>query len=194
MSTRSTAIADAMADIRAITDQAVTTESVNAVKDRLIDLVADRDLFGSSAFPAPKAGEEISSCLYRIAQDPDDRFALYASACRDHTATPPHDHTTWAVIVGFDGEEVNRRYRGRAGEGEPEVADEFVVRQGTGIAFLPDEVHSIHIDGGALNFHCYGLALERLDQRRFWDRSSGDWKVFPAHPDIREARSGSTTS
>jgi hypothetical protein len=53
---------------------------------------------------------------------------------------------------------------------------------------LPDDLHSIHIDGPALNFHCYGLGLERLDSRQFFDAKRQEWRVFPAHADIREAR------
>lgn len=184
-----------MVDVRAI--EAASTggvsdrRTVDAIRDRLLDLVAQRDLFPAADFPPPGPDDEMRSILYRLAEDGDGRYALYANACRDTTASPPHDHTTWAVIVGFDGEELNRLYQGRAGDGEPSVDTEVVVKEGAGVAFLPDDVHSIHIEGGALNFHCYGLGLEHLDERRFWDRRSGDWRVFPAHPDIREARSGS---
>lgn len=185
-----------MADIRAIEARSpagvVDRAGVDSIRDRLLELVADRDLFGSSDFAPPGPDDEMSSILYRLAQDDDGRFALYANSCRDSTASPPHDHTTWAVIVGFDGQELNRVYDGAAGGGEPSVDREVVVERGTGVAFLPDEVHSIHIEGGALNFHCYGLALERLDGRRFWDRRRREWRVFPAHPDIRDARPAPT--
>ena len=56
------------------------------------------------------------------------------------------------------------------------------------MAMLPDDLHSIHIRGGGLNFHLYGLALERLDGRRYFRADDASWQPFPAHPDIREAR------
>jgi predicted metal-dependent enzyme (double-stranded beta helix superfamily) len=194
---RAAAIDAAMADIRAIEDRSppsgVDRDGAEAIRDRLLALVAERELFPAADFPPPAADEGTHSILYRLAEDEDGRRALYANACRDSTSSPPHDHTTWAVIVGFDGKELNRVYDGRAGAGEPSVASEVMVEQGAGVAFLPDDVHSIHIDGGALNFHCYGLALEQLEGRRFWDRTRGEWRVFPAHPDIRDARVSSST-
>ncbi len=53
---------------------------------------------------------------------------------------------------------------------------------------LPDDLHSIHIEGPALNFHCYGLALERLDEREYYNETEGNWKIFKGVSGIREAR------
>jgi hypothetical protein len=53
---------------------------------------------------------------------------------------------------------------------------------------LPDDLHSIHIDGPALNFHCYGLALERLESREYFNPTEKRWKIFTSVSDIREAR------
>ena len=175
-----------MADIREFDAAGVDRACVDGIRDRLLKLAAQRDLFPVEDFPLPAGGGR--SCMYRSAQDDDDRFALYVQRVADGTAAPPHDHTTWAVIVGMEGQELNKRYDREAGEGEPQVVEEFVVEDGTGIAFLPDEVHSIHIEGESMNFHCYGLALERLDRRRYWDAKSGDWKVFVVAGDIVDAR------
>ena len=51
-------------------------------------------------------------------------------------------------------------------------------------------VDSIHIKGPeqVLNFHMYGLGLEQLHSREFYDAKQSAWRVFPAHSDIREAR------
>jgi predicted metal-dependent enzyme (double-stranded beta helix superfamily) len=187
---RAVAVADAIADIRTIDAAGITREGVERIRDRLLVLAEQSELFGRETFSAPGAGEKSKSILYRLSEDSDHRFALYLNACRDRAGAPPHDHTTWAVIVGLEGQERNVRYGEVAGGGAPTIAEEFMVERGTGIAFLPDDVHSIHIEGGALNFHCYGLGLERLHERRYWDSSTNEWKVFPAHTDIREARPG----
>lgn len=188
MNERATAIAEAMADIRAIeAAQGVTRAGVEAIRDRLLQLVAQRDLFSLEVYPPPAAGEGLKSCLYRLAEDDDGRFALYANASAGGVNTPAHNHTTWAVVVGFSGQELNRFYR-HAPDGGVEQVDQHLVEAGTGVAMLPDDLHSIHINGPALNFHCYGLGLERLDSRRYYDARNAEWKVFPAHADIREAR------
>lgn len=190
MEDRITAIAEAMDDIRAIDGaQADARAAVEAIRDRLLELVGQRDLFPLDAFPLPREDEAARSILYRLAQDDDDRFALYANSSRGRVSTPAHNHTTWAVVVGFQGEELNKFYR-RTADGGVEQVDEHLVRAGTGVAMVGEDLHSIHIDGPALNFHCYGLALERLEARQFYAPKTHEWRTFPASPDIREARPG----
>ncbi|MGI9615891.1 MAG: cysteine dioxygenase [Acidimicrobiales bacterium] len=193
MEARATAISDAMDDIRAIeADLGVTRAGVEAIRDRLVELTSNREMFSLDTFPPPPMGEGAKSNLYRIAQDADDRFALYAQASQGGVKTPPHNHTTWAVVVGFEGQELNRFYD-RTDDGGVTQVNEHMVEAGTGVAMLPDDLHSIHIEGPALNFHCYGLALERLDERVYYDAKNDDWKIFGAIGDIKEARLGLTT-
>jgi len=187
--TRTEAVNAAMNDIRRIeADLGVTREGVAAIRDRLIELSARRELFRPDDFPAPSADDESTSYMYRLAQDDDDRFALYAQSSRGHVETPAHNHTTWAVVVGHSGQELNKFYE-RADAGVVET-DHHMVEAGTGVAMLPDDLHSIHIDGPALNFHCYGLALERLDAREYFNATEGRWKLFSSVSGIREARAG----
>lgn len=186
---RAAAVAGTIDDIRAIeADLGVTRDGVEAIRDRLLGLAALRDLFPLGDFPGPGPDDDQASRLYRLAQDDDDRFALYAQRSSRPVKTPAHNHTTWAVVVGFEGQELNRFYR-RSGSGGIEETGQHLVEAGTGVAMLPDDLHSIHIEAPALNFHCYGLALERLDTRVYFDAGSHTWKPFAAVSGIREARS-----
>ena len=186
-SERSKAIEAAVADIREIEKrEGVTRASLQNIKARLIRLAARSDLFTSADYPPPMAGGKRHSCLYRLSEDADHRFALYANSALGGHGTPAHNHTTWAVIVGVTGEELNKFYD-RAAEGVQEKGRD-VVRQGTGVAFLPEDLHSIHIEAPLLNFHMYGLALEQLASREFYREKERRWDVFPPHSDIREAR------
>ncbi len=187
MQARTDAVTSAMDDIRQIeADLGVTRDGVQAIRDRLIELSAQRELFPLEDFPAPGADDKRTSFMYRLAQDSDDRFALYAQASRGQVETPVHNHTTWAVVVGFDGQEHNKFFE-RTADGVNQV-DDHMVQAGTGVAMLPDDLHSIHIDGPALNFHCYGLALERLDEREYYNATEGTWKIFNSVSGIREGR------
>ena len=189
---RDAAVRDAMNDVRRIDSCGpLDRDRVAAMRSRLLDLVADRDLFPEADFPPPVLGSVDPlprAYLYRIAEDDDGRFALYVNACRDQTDSPPHNHTTWAVVVGFTGEELNRFYRRTATTGGVEVTHEEVVQNGTGVAMLPDDVHSIHIRGGGMNFHMYGLALDRLKEREYYSERENAWKNMAAMTEIREAR------
>jgi len=176
-----------VADVRAIErEHGVTRESLEKIKRRLTQLAARQDLFTASDFPPPQPGSKRNSCLYRVAEDSDHRFALYVNSSDGNYGTPAHNHTTWAVIVGVSGEELNRFYD-RTGDG-PREKGSAVVKQGTGVAFMPDDYHSIHINAPLINFHMYGLALEQLARREYYQADERTWKVFPAHSDIREAR------
>ncbi len=187
---RTAAVAAAMDDIRRIeANVGVTTKGVEAIRHRIIELSQQRDLFPLEDFPSPAAEDEANSFLYRLAQDTDDRFALYAQSSSGQFETPVHNHTTWAVVVGFDGQELNKFFD-RTSDGVTQT-DQHMVEAGTGVAMLPDDLHSIHINGQALNFHCYGLALERLDSREYFSPSDKTWKIFNNVSGIREARTSS---
>jgi len=184
---RSREVDAAVADVRAIeAREGVTRDSLERIKQRLIRLAARTDLFTASDFAPPQPGGKRNSCLYRVSEDADHRFALYVNSSFGNYGTPAHNHTTWAVIVGVSGEELNRFYD-RTGDG-PREKGSAVVKQGTGVAFMPDDYHSIHISAPLINFHMYGLALEQLSHREYYKPEERTWKVFPAHSDIREAR------
>jgi len=184
----------AVTDVRAIEARdGVTRDSLEKIKQRLMRLAAQRELFTAADFPPPQAGGKRNSCLYRISEDEDHRFALYANSSLGNYGTPAHNHKpSWAVIVGVSGEELNRFYD-RAAVGVRQKG-EYVVKQGTGVAFMPEDLHSIHIEAPVVNFHMYGLALEQLFHREYFDAKSGAWKIFPPHSDIREARESVRTS
>lgn len=189
---RAEAVRDTLAQIRQIEQQqGVNRESLEQIRQQLLALAAREELFSLEDFPPPSADEDKTSCLYRIAEDDDHRFALYINSASGKFDTPPHNHTTWAVIVGIQGEEHNRFYQKNA-QNIPEQNGDDVVKPGHGVAFLADDLHSIHISGAepVINFHMYGLALEQLHQREYYSNKDQLWRVFPAHSDIREARPG----
>lgn len=187
---RVAAIAEVVGRVRAIEGrQGVSRESLEAIRAVLLELAARHDLFQPEYFPPPTPGGPRQSCPYRLSEDDDHRFALYANAALGRHANAAHDHATWAVIVGVYGEELNRLYR-RTDDGGIEETGTAIVGPGTGLTFLPDELHSLDIDARTpmLNFHMYGLALEQLSARRYYSAGERTWRHFPARTDIREAR------
>lgn len=167
----------------------VNREALQLIKAELLLLAARTELFPLEDFPSPEGGSGKPSCLYRLSEDENHRFALYANSTHQRYVNAPHNHTTWAVIVGVHGEEPNRFYRRSADGGVEETGGE-IVRPGTGVTFMPDDLHSLDIPGTApmLNFHMYGLALEQLDRREYYTAREHVWRHYPAHSDIREAR------
>jgi predicted metal-dependent enzyme (double-stranded beta helix superfamily) len=150
----------------------VTRTSLAAIEQEMLALATRRELFPSPEFPPPPPGEK-GNRRYILQEDPDNRFALYLNALNPGNETRPHDHTTWAVVVAVEGQELNKVYRN---EGDKlTVAREVMVEPGTGIALMPDDIHSIHTLGDVptLHLHMYGLALEKLDDRKAYDPATG---------------------
>jgi predicted metal-dependent enzyme (double-stranded beta helix superfamily) len=146
-------------------------------------LASQQHLFPTSEFPPPPPGEK-SARRYLLHQDEGGRFALYMNALNPGNETKPHDHTTWAVIVAVEGQELNRVYRRAGGNGPGqeriELEREVMVEPGRGIAFMPDDIHSIHTAGSVptRHLHVYGLALEKLDGRKAYDAETGEVKPY----------------
>lgn len=142
-------------------------------------------LFSTASFPPPGPQDTGGGVRYFIHTDPQTDFTLYLNAIDPGKSTPPHNHMTWAAIVAIEGEELNRIYR-RLDDGADEAQSkleldrEFTVRRGAGIQFLPEDIHSIHIqgEGGTRHFHLYGKPLEVLENRLGFNLKTGEVTRF----------------
>ena len=181
---RAAAVSDAVRRIRDIeAARGVTRPALEAIREELMLLARQEHLFPSGEFPPPAGGERGAN-RYLLHEDPGHRFALYLNALNPGNETRPHDHTTWAVVVAVEGQELNKVYERTDDGADPErcsirVREEVMVEPGRGICLMPDDIHSIHTAGSVptRHLHMYGLALERLDERRAFDMESG--QVIP---------------
>ncbi|MPN58341.1 hypothetical protein SDC9_206045 [bioreactor metagenome] len=129
-----------------------------------------------------------ASTRYRLnPADGDEGLALYLNSINPGKTTAPHNHTTWAVIVAVEGQEVNRIYQRTDDGSSPthatiELKREYTVQPGASLAFLPDDIHSIHVTGTepTLHFHLYGKPLETLTGRIAIDPETGAIKNYNA--------------
>src|SRR5258708_13150692 len=100
-----------VADVREIERRdGVTRESLEKIKQRLMRLAARQDLFTARDFPPPEPGGKRNSCLYRVAEDPDHRFALYVNSALGNYGTPAPNHPPWPVIVAAPADDLHRLY------------------------------------------------------------------------------------
>ena len=165
--------------------------ALERVKDRLLALAARRDLFGYDRFPVLESDRAKPSSIYLLDEDDDHSHALFVVSELLGNMSPPHDHTTWAVLVGIEGEELNKFYD-RVDDGSVEGRAEIrevrheTVKAGTGVTLMPDDIHSIHCltETPTLNFHLYGRSIAHLPERRMFDMRAGTCRVFPAQPNI----------
>lgn len=178
---RAALVDDTMARIRSLVTSRSLTRPLLAEVAALLQPLADQpQYFTAEDFPVAESGGK-GIARYLLASQPDDTFALYLNAIDPGVNSPPHDHTTWAVIVALEGQELNRLYDRVDNAGTPNHAElvqsrEFLVERGRSIQFLPDDIHSIHIQGDqpTRHFHLYGRALEVLDDRVGYNLQTGE--------------------
>jgi len=163
-----------LADIRHILAAGVSRDSLAQATQQLEALALRPELFSRAEFPPPSSHEgEGASTRYRLnPDDGDDDIALYLNSINPGKSTWPHDHTTWAIIVALEGQEINRIYartddRSDPGQARLALARETIAQPGSPLAFLPDDIHSIAVTGEqpTLHFHLYGRPLETLTGR-----------------------------
>lgn len=177
---RTAAVAATMDRIKAIEhEHGVTRPALDAILTEMLALAEHEAVFPQAEFPPLPEGEK-GSRRYLLQEDPDGRFALYLLALNPGNSSKPHDHTTWAVVTAVEGQELNRVYRRTddalvPGKATLEQVREVMVEPGRGIAFMPDDIHSIHTFGTkpTRHLHVYGLALEKLDARQGFDPDQG---------------------
>lgn len=182
---RAAAVRRLVDDARRIEMEGVTPANLEKIGALLSQLASRAELFPQEEFPLGADGG-----IYRLSEDPDHRFALYASAGGAGKKVPPHDHTTWAIIAGVHGAERNVVYDrldngARAGfvQLREAPAKEKTLRRGDVIAYLPEDFHHIETpaeSGNALHLHFYGLSLERLPNRVTVDLATGAARRFMA--------------
>lgn len=102
--------------------------------------------------------------LYPLGRAPEGA-ALYLVSDAPGVASPPHEHQTWAIVVGLEGVERNHRFV-RAGATAREVRADGSRDIGPGewLSLGIDDVHATEVvsETATMHLHVYGRALDTL--------------------------------
>ncbi|CAG0969359.1 cysteine dioxygenase [Burkholderiales bacterium] len=107
-------------------------------------------------------------------EEPDHTLAAFVVSWLPGRGTPPHDHGSWAVIVGLRGSELNRMWRrlddgGRPGHAVLAPASERAIAMGGVVAMPSGAIHSVRneSDEVSVSLHVYGLHFNHARRSQF---------------------------
>ena len=180
---RQMAVADSMQKVRyIIINQGVNSAALEKVKEALLALAAQTELFGPADYPTPTAKEY--GKVYLLSDDDDGSFSLYLVSSYPVGPSPIHDHGTWAVIAGLAGEEENTVYKRlddgqQPGRAKLEIDYKTTLSQGDAIALMPDDIHHIVTtsEEPTRHFHLYGKGFIQQTDRLEFNLEEGTTKT-----------------
>jgi predicted metal-dependent enzyme (double-stranded beta helix superfamily) len=107
-------------------------------------------------------------------EEADHTLAVALLSWLPGRGTPPHDHGTWGVVVGVEGDEVNTFWKrvddaSRPGHAELEKLSEKTFRPGEAIGLTPAIIHSVHNDSKeiSVSLHVYGKNVNNTARSKF---------------------------
>ena len=110
-------------------------------------------------------------------EEPDHRLAIFAGAWLPGRGAPPHNHGTWAVVVGVDGVDKNTLWRrlddgSRPGHALIRRAGDRELGPGDVATFMPDSIHSVVNETArvTLSLHVYGKHVNYTTRSQFVPR------------------------
>ncbi len=163
---------------RDVTDESAIIDRVGPLAQRL---VADRTWVRPEYY---ECNEAQGFGVHLLHEEPDHSLAVLVVNWLPGRGTPPHDHGTWAVVAGLEGEEHNTRYRrvddgSRPGHAELEVMDDFVAAAGDLVCMKTGGIHKVvnETDRMTLSVHTYGRHVNHTNRRQF-DLASKSCKEF----------------
>ncbi|AOB37866.1 hypothetical protein FYA99_02720 [Bordetella parapertussis] len=161
-----------MTRVRAIEKQhGPTREALEAIKNELLALARERDVFLTTEFKPAKRGTFKDFVAYRLNEEDGTGRAMYLSLALPGKSSPPHNHKNWAVLVGLVGAEENRLYEVDE-SGSFRQRDAIMVGQGVG-------------DEPVWQLRFYERPLEDQVDREQFDPGTGKREMFPPNPNVK---------
>ncbi len=131
------------------------------IADELVRLCHELDV-DTLGLPQALPGQEV---LHELAVSPAGGPSAYLVSDGAGVSSPPHEHGTWAVIVGLRGVETNTRFERVAANSRQVRAIETVqVGAGQVLILSSTDIHVTDVSGERATYHVhlYGSALAVL--------------------------------
>lgn len=155
-----------------------TREELEVVGEEL-RAICSGVFFEESMYRLACPSEEL---IYELSVDPNGGASIYLVSDGAGVSTPPHEHQTWAIVVGVQGEEFNVFYQS-TGSDHRHVSrvGEHCIRAGDVLVMESHEIHAIDADRGihpTYHVHLYGHSLVSLPSFGSRCYTSDGWSTY----------------
>ena len=172
MSAPDYSVEDYVKDLRAIvaeeSEESAVVERVKPLAQRL----AARPDWGDSG--EIRYNEEQGFGIRLLHQEENHDLAVFLFSWLPDRGTLPHNHKTWAVVVGIDGEEEEVQFRrlddgSTPGYAKLERTGDWTLTAGAVTTCLPEDIHSVWNTGSqvSLSLHTYGRHINFTGRSEF---------------------------
>lgn len=118
--------------------------------------------------------EQQGFAFHLLHEEEDHGNAVFVIAWLPDRGTPAHNHKTWGVVVGLEGEETETWWRrrddgSRPGHAELERQTQNILRPGLVSCVLPEDIHTVwnNSDRVSLSLHTYGRHINFTGRSEF---------------------------
>jgi predicted metal-dependent enzyme (double-stranded beta helix superfamily) len=159
-------------DIRAIVSREVSQEAITeSIKPLAKRLAADK------SWIKPEYREvdtDQGFGLHILHEEYNHELAVFVIAWAPGRGLEPHNHKTWAVVAGIEGQEHETNYKrlddgSKKGFADLQKTHEETLYPGKAVCCLPEDIHSVWNNGTelALSIHTYGKHLNHTGRSIF---------------------------
>ena len=159
-------------DLRKITAATSSEDTIFSQLGPLAKRLAAEDRWIEDRFFHPDKEAGLSAFL--LHEEDDHSLAVIAVSWVPGMGVVPHDHGTWAVVVGVEGVEQNTRYERLDDRSNPEYVEleiKDISNAGPGDLVLIKKggIHAVHnnSDKVTLSLHTYGIHLNNAKRSQF---------------------------
>ena len=159
-------------DLRAIAAQEADPEKVTERVAPLAKKFADAPGWFRPEYR--ECDEEQGFGVHLLHVEPNHDLAVFLISWLPNRGTKPHNHKTWAVVVGMEGQEQEVNWErlddgGKPGHAELKLGDKHVMAAGDVARCYPEHVHSVWNVGKdiSMSLHTYGRHINHTGRSEF---------------------------
>lgn len=161
-----------VSDIRTIVADETDERSVmERIKPLALRLAADKSWFKDDY---RRIDEAQGFGAHLLHEEENHDLAVFVFAWGPGLGVGAHNHKTWAVVAGIEGQEHEVGYKrlddgSQAGFADLEKISDETLFPGSAVCCMPEDIHSVHNNGDvvAVSLHTYGRHLNHTGRSIF---------------------------